>query len=93
MGKQTLFAAALASMTVNVNAIGSLGKCLDQEEAELIDISTVNYSMSWEVTLDPGDSCWHETQASAFATWEDGTDISVMVKSYRPPFGAAQGET
>ena len=53
----------------------------------LIDISTVDYSMSWEVILDPGDSCWYETHATAFAKWDRDQEISVKYQTYRPPFG------
>ena len=87
MGKQSLFASALALMTAKVYAAGSLSECLTEEDVTLVDISTVQYSMSWEMTLDPGDSCWYLTFNTAYATWDSDSDISVKYQTYRPPFG------
>ena len=91
MGKNTLFATALAAMALNTNAIGSLSECMTGEDATLTDISTRNYSASWQMEVDPGDSCWYITFNSAYADWDASQDISVKYQKYRPPFGD-QGE-
>ena len=90
MGKTITFAAALAAMSTNVNAIGSFSECLTQEDVTLTDISNVDYSMSWEMALDPGDSCWYLTFNTAYANWPEGTDVSVKYQTYRLPFGETE---
>ena len=41
MGKQSFLASALAVMATKVYAAGSLSECLTEEDATLVDISTV----------------------------------------------------
>ena len=77
MGKQSFLASALAVMATKVYAAGSLSECLTEEDATLVDISTVQYSMSWEMTIDPGDSCWYLTFNTAYATWDSDADVNV----------------
>ena len=87
MGKQSLFIAALIEITTTVYAAGSLSECLTEEDVTLVDISTTQYSMSWEMTIDSGDSCWYLTFNTAYATWDQDSEVSVKYQTYRPPYG------
>ena len=92
MGKNSLLFAALAAITSKVHALGSLSKCLDEEDVTLVDISTVQYSQSWEVTIDPGDACWYLTFNTAYAEWDPDSEVSVKFQTYRPPYGNTEEE-
>ena len=48
--------------------------------------------MSYEMTLDANDGCYFLAYNTAFATWQDGAQISAALGSYRPPNEKA-GET
>ena len=86
MGKQTLLA-ALAVMTAKV--YGS-SKCLDEKDVSLEDISTVEYPMSWGITLNAGKGCWYDSYNTALATWESGSEVSVAYQIYKHPFGNSE---
>ena len=64
------FALAIIAYSSAVDARGSLSECLSEEDAEVSDISTVNWPASYELTLDAGDSCYHVTFSQSYAWWE-----------------------
>ena len=67
---------------------GTISECVSGEDADLQRIDTVDYPMSWELSLDPSDGCYHLVFNSAFATWQDSSTISAATAKYRPPRGA-----
>ena len=81
---------ALSLALQQVLGVGSLSECLSEEDVALVDISTIQYSMSWEMTIEPGDSCYHLTFASVYATWERDADISVKYQTYRQPMNTEE---
>ena len=81
---------ALAFALQQVLGVGSLSECLSEEDVALVDISTIQYSMSWEMTIEPGDSCYHLTFASVYASWQRDADISVKYQTYRQPMNTEE---
>ena len=73
-------AAIFASVTE-----ASFSRCLDEEDVRMVREDTTNFSMSWYMSLDPGDSCYHETHAAAYIYWRDDMEIEVRTATYRPP--------
>ena len=51
--------------------LGSLSECMTGEDAIVKDISTIDWSAAYELTLDPGDSCYHTTFSTSYAWWHE----------------------
>ena len=68
--------------------LGSLSECMTGEDATVRDISTVDWSAAYELTLDPGDSCYHTTFSTSYAWWHSSQAITTKMQSYRHPAGS-----
>ena len=64
---------------------GTISACTSGEDAAIKRIDTVDYPMSFELDLDPGDGCYHLVFNTAFAIWPDTSRISAAVARYSPP--------
>lgn len=66
---------------------GTVSECITGEDADIKRIDTVDYPMSFELGIDPGDGCYHLVFNSAFAVWQDSSLITAATATYRPPVG------
>ena len=76
--------AALAAFTRSQ----SLSECLSGEDAEVTDLSSNNWSASYSLRLDPGDSCYYVTFMTSYAWWFETQQITVKTQNYRHPSGS-----
>ena len=58
-------------------ALGSLSECLSGEDAEITDISSINWTAAYSLKMDPGDACYHVTFTTSYAFWESNQSITV----------------
>ena len=82
------YAFAVAAFASRAYAVGSLSECMSGEDADIKDISTNNWSASYELTLDPGDSCYHVTFSQSYAWWASSEQITVKTQNYVHPVGS-----
>ena len=67
----------------------SLSECLSGEDAVIDeDISTLNWSQSYRMRLDAGDSCYYMAFMTSKVEWADDAFITVKTQTYRHPVGS-----
>ena len=66
--------------------------CLEGRDAEILSIATVDWPVSWKITLDPGASCSYVTYSSSYIRWESDAAISVKYQLYDAPTETEEGE-
>ena len=88
--KSAAIMAALSLISTKVEAqdLGSLSECMTGEDAIVRDISSIDWSASYELTLDPGDSCYHTTFSTSYAWWHESQAITTKMQTYRHPAGS-----
>ena len=69
MLKKTLFTVALTAQVFAQDEETQIPQCLDGTDATLKDINTVEYPVSWEITLNPGKKCSYVTYSEAYLRW------------------------
>ena len=71
-------------------ALGSLSECLTGEDATITDISTIDWTAAYSLVLDAGESCWHITFTTSYASWDEHQqyDVFVVTQNYRHPTGS-----
>ena len=62
-------ALAFAIAISKVLGVGDLSECVKEDTVRLVDISTNEYKTAYEMTLEPGNSCWFLTFEAAYAMW------------------------
>ena len=62
-------ALAFAIAISKVLGAGDLAECVKEDTVRLVDISTLEYKNSYEMTLEPGNSCWYLTFEASYAMW------------------------
>ena len=85
---QAALAASLLLFSRTAEALGSLSECLSGEDAQISDISTVDWTAAYRLKLDPGDACYHTTFTTSYAWWESNQAITVKTQNYRHPAGS-----
>ena len=67
-------------------------ECLEGVDVEITSIATVDWPVSWKITLDPGASCSYVTYSSSYIRWESDAAISVKYQLYDAPTDTEEGE-
>ena len=65
--------------------------CLEESDATIESISTVEWPVSWRITLNPGATCSYVTYSSSYIRWESDAFISVKYQTYAAPMETEEG--
>ena len=93
--KLSTTAAALAVISDSVLAQDEnkeIRECLEGVDVEIMSIATVDWPVSWKITLDPGAECFYTTYSSSYIRWEADAAISVKYQTYDAPMETEEGE-